>query len=62
MAKKNSSKKKKKFILFKNIAKVFYQIISKIYRFIDKVIVTPIAKLILIIQKPFALLRQAVFL
>lgn len=54
MAKKNSSKKKKKFILFKNIAKVFYQIISKIYRFIDKVIVTPIAKLILIIQKPFA--------
>lgn len=53
MAKKKSSKKKKRVILFKNIAKVFYQILSKIYSIIDKVIVTPVAKLILILEKPF---------
>ena len=54
MANKKSSKKKKKFILFKNIAKVLYQVLSKIYGFIDKIIITPLAKLMLIVQKPFA--------
>ncbi len=55
MAKKKSSKKnnKKKFKLLKSIARVFYNIISKIYGVIDKIIVTPVAKLLLILQQPF---------
>lgn len=54
MTKKKSSKKKKKIVIFKNIARVFYQIISKLYSIVDKFIITPVAKLILLIQKPFA--------
>ena len=54
MANKKSSKKKKKFILFKSLGTVLYQALSKIYSIIDKVIITPLAKLILIVQKPFA--------
>lgn len=53
MAKKKSSKKKKRFILFKSIGRGIYHIINKIYSVIDRLIITPIAKLLLIIQKPF---------
>ena len=55
MAKKKSSKKnnKKKFKLLKKIARGFYYIISKIYSIIDKIIVTPIAKLLLLLEQPF---------
>lgn len=54
MAKKKSSKKKKKFILFKSIAKGLYQVLGRVYSIMDKIIVTPVAKLILLAQKPFA--------
>ena len=53
MAKKKSSKQKKKFKLIKKIARGVYYFISKIYNIIDKIIITPIAKLILIFRKPF---------
>lgn len=55
MANKKSSnkKKKKKFRLLKKIARGFYYIISKIYSIIDKLIITPVAKLLLLIQEPF---------
>ena len=53
MAKKKSSKKKKKFVLLKKIARCFYYIISKLYSIIDKLIITPIARLLLLIEKPF---------
>ena len=55
MAKKKSSKKKnkKKFSLLKKIARGIYYVISKIYNIIDKIIITPIAKLMLLIMKPF---------
>ncbi len=53
MAKKRSSKKKKKFRLLKGIAKGIYYVLSKIYFVIDKIIVTPVAKLMLLVQKPF---------
>ena len=55
MTKKKSSKKKnkKKFKLLKSIARGFYYIISKIYSIIDKIIVTPLAKLLLLLEQPF---------
>ena len=55
MAKKKSSKKpkQKKFKLLKKIARGIYYIISKIYNIIDKIIITPLAKLFLLITKPF---------
>lgn len=53
MAKKKSSKKKKRFILFKSIGRGIYHILSKVYNIIDKLIITPIAKLLLVAQKPF---------
>ena len=55
MAKKKSSKKKnkKKYSLLKKIARGIYYVISKIYNIIDKIIITPIAKLMLLIMKPF---------
>ena len=53
MAKKKSSTKKRKFVLFKRLARGILYIFSSIYNVIDKVIVTPVAKLLLIIQKPF---------
>ncbi|MBQ6547113.1 MAG: hypothetical protein IJL74_03865 [Bacilli bacterium] len=52
MTNKKSSKKKK-FILFKNIGKFLYRIISSVYSVIDKLVITPVAKLLLLIQKPF---------
>lgn len=53
MASKKSSKKKKKFVLLKKIARGIYYVISKLYSLIDKLIITPVAKLLLIIEKPF---------
>lgn len=55
MTKKKSSKKKnkKKYSLLKKIARGIYYVISKIYSIIDKIIITPIAKLMLLIMKPF---------
>ena len=55
MAKKKSSKKtkQKKFKLLKKIARGIYYFISKIYSIIDKLIITPLAKLFLLITKPF---------
>lgn len=55
MANKKSStkKKKKKFKLLKKIARTFYYIISRIYGIIDKIIITPVAKVLLLLQKPF---------
>lgn len=53
MAKKRSSKQKKKFRLLKAIAKGIYYILSKIYSVFDKLIITPVAKLMLLLQKPF---------
>lgn len=55
MAKKKSSKKikQKKFKLLKKIARGIYYFISKIYNIIDKLIITPLAKLFLLITKPF---------
>lgn len=52
MAKKKGSKKKK-FVLFKRLGKAIYVLLSSIYGFIDKIVVTPVAKLMLIVQKPF---------
>ena len=52
MTNKKSSKKKK-IILFKNIGKFLYRIISSVYSVIDKLVITPVAKLLLLIQKPF---------
>lgn len=51
-AKKTVQKKKKKFKLLKKIARGIYFFISKIYLIIDKVIITPLAKLMLWIVKP----------
>ncbi len=53
MAKKRSSKQKKKFRLLKAIAKGIYYILSKIYSVFDKLIITPVAKIMLLLQKPF---------
>lgn len=55
MANKKSSKKnkKKKFKLFKGIAKLIYLIISKFYNMLDKIIITPLAKLMLSIMNLF---------
>lgn len=53
MAKKKSSKKKKKFVLFKSIGRGIYHILSGIYGILDKLIITPVAKLLLLVQKPF---------
>ena len=55
MANKKSSNKKnkKKFKLLKKVARAIYYIISRIYNIIDKIIITPLAKLILILTKPF---------
>ena len=41
MANKKSSKKKKKFILFKSIGRGIYYLLSKLYSVIDKLIVIP---------------------
>ena len=51
MTKKRSSKKENKNLVFIKIARGIYSVISSIYGVIDKIIITPIAKLILIIQK-----------
>lgn len=55
MANKKSSKKKnkKKFKLLKKIARGIYFFISKVYNIIDRIIITPLAKLMLLIMKPF---------
>lgn len=53
MAKKRSSKKKRKFRVIKAIAKGIYYVLSKIYSVFDKIIITPVAKLMLLAQKPF---------
>ncbi len=53
MAKKKSSKKKKKFKLLKKLARGIYYLISQIYIVIDKIIITPLAKLMLLAMKPF---------
>lgn len=54
MANKKSSKKsKKKFKLLKAIARGIYYIISSIYNVLDKIIITPLAKLMLLLTKPF---------
>ena len=55
MANKKSSKKskKKKFKLFKNIARGIYLLISKLYNVLDKVIITPLAKMMLSIMNLF---------
>lgn len=53
MAKKKSSKKKKKYGLFKKIARIVYYSISGMYVILDKVIITPLAKLMVLIMKPF---------
>ncbi len=60
MANKKSSKnkKKKKFKLLKKLARGIYFIISKIYNIIDKIIITPLAKLMLLIMKPFKVMQQ----
>ena len=47
MANKKSSKKKKKHGLLKKVARGIYTIISKLYNVIDKLIITPVAKLML---------------
>lgn len=53
MAKKKSSKKKKKFKFFRSIAKGIYYVLSAIYGVLDKIIITPVAKIMLLVQKPF---------
>ena len=55
MANKKSSNKKnkKKFKILKKIARGIYYIISRIYNVIDKTTITPLAKLMLLIMKPF---------
>lgn len=53
MANKKSSKKKKKHGMLKKIARGIYYFISEIYNILDKIIITPIAKLLLWITKPF---------
>src|SRR5574344_2595949 len=55
MANKKSSNKKnkKKFKILKKIARGIYYIISRIYNVIDKTIITPLDKLMLLIMKPF---------
>lgn len=51
MAKKKSSKKQKKNKMLIKIARGIYATVSNIYGAIDKIIITPIAKFILVIQK-----------
>ena len=53
MANKKSSTKKKKNGLLKKLARGIYYIISGIYRVIDKIIITPLAKIMFLITKPF---------
>ena len=54
MANKKTSKKKKgKYKLLKKIARGIYYLISKIYNIIDKIIITPLAKVMLFFMKPF---------
>ena len=53
MAQKRSSKKKKKDGLFITLGKGIYKLISKIYDILDLLIITPLAKLLLLILKPF---------
>lgn len=54
MAKKKTSKKKKrKFKFLKKMARGIYYVLSQIYIFLDKVLITPVAKLLLLLQKPF---------
>lgn len=49
--KKIKTKNKKRFKIFRKIVKFIYNILAFIYNLIDKFIVTPIAKLILWVQK-----------
>lgn len=51
--KKKSSNKKKKHSILKKIARGTYYCFSKAYNIIDKIIITPIAKFMLWITKPF---------
>ena len=51
--KKTSKNKKRKFKFLKKIARGIYYILSQIYTFLDKVLITPLAKLLLLAQKPF---------
>ena len=51
--KKSSKRKKKKAGLFTLIARGIYYIISKFYAVLDFLIVTPLAKLIVLILRPF---------
>ena len=53
MAKKKSSKKKKKNGLFKKLARGIYYLISGIYAVLDKIVITPLAKLMVLVMKPF---------
>ena len=53
MAKKRSSNKNKKNKFFKRLARGIYYTISKLYSIFDKLIITPVAKLMLLITKPF---------
>lgn len=51
--KKTSKNKKRKFKFLKKIARGIYYVLSQIYTFLDKVLITPLAKLMLLLQKPF---------
>lgn len=51
--KKSSKKKQKKFKLLKKLARGIYYAISSVYNILDKIIITPLAKLMLLITKPF---------
>ena len=50
---KKPKRKNSIYRLLKGIAKGIYYVLSKIYFVIDKIIVTPVAKLMLLVQKPF---------
>ena len=53
MATKKTSKKKKNKSIFTSLFNGLYWIISKIYNILDKIIITPLAKLLLLVLKPF---------
>ena len=50
---KKKHKKKLKFKFLKKIVRLIYNVLKKAYELIDKFIITPLAKLFLLIQKPF---------
>lgn len=51
MSKKKSSKKKKRFVLFKKLGKIISNFFKAIYKFFDKIIITPISKILYSISK-----------